>query len=217
MRQFAVIGLGRFGVSLAKTLAQKNHQVIAIDNDENLVQKISDFVEQAVCLDSTNIDALKSVGLQDVDVAICSIGTNIEASILTTLNLKELGIKMIVCKARDEKQKLVLEKIGVDKVVLPENEMGIRLANSLMASTVIEHIALSDCVSIAELIPPDHIVGKSLGKINMRAEYGLNVISIKEDGNVSMSPKAEDIVNKDSILVVLGTDTDIDKFKKEHK
>ncbi|MDD4202966.1 MAG: TrkA family potassium uptake protein [Candidatus Omnitrophica bacterium] len=217
MRQFAVIGLGRFGYSVAKTLAGKKHQVIAIDSDEAIVQKISDFVAQAVCLDSTDMEALQSVSIKEVDVAICAIGTNLEASILTTLNLKELGIKNIVCKARNETQKMLLEKIGATKVVLPENEMGIRLANSLMTSQVVEQISLSEYASVAEVLPPQELVGKSLGEVNIRAQYGLNVISIKEGNDVNMHPKADDIIKKDAILVVIGSDLDIDKFKKKHK
>ncbi|MFH1790573.1 MAG: TrkA family potassium uptake protein [Candidatus Omnitrophota bacterium] len=230
MRQFAVIGLGRFGASVALTLSEKKHQVLAIDADEGIVQDMSDSVTQAVCLDATDIKALRAVGIDSVDIAVCAIGNDLKASILTTMNLKEIGIKQIVCKAQDEKQKLLLEKIGATRVVLPEREMGIRVANSLMASKVIEHIELSDDSSIAELIPPQSFLGKNLREIDVRARYGLNVIGIKrrvktdakngekcETEAINMSPKASDVIDADSILVVLGSNEDIDKFKKEHK
>jgi len=230
MRQFAIIGLGRFGFSVAKTLSEKKHQVIAIDADENIVQNLSDSVTQAVCLDATDLKALKAVGIEDVDVAICAIGHDLKASILTTLNLKEIGVKEIVCKAQDEKHKVLLERIGATRVVLPEREMGVRVANSLMTSQVIEHIELSEDSSIAELIPPKEFTGKSLREINVRAKYGLNVIGIKKRNintakngksgpreTVNMSPQAEDIIEKNDILIVLGSNDNIDKFKKKHK
>ncbi len=230
MRQFAVIGLGRFGSSIAKTLSEKKHQVLAIDADESIVQELSDSVAQAVCLDATDLKALKAVGIGNVDVAVCSIGNDLKSSILVTMNLKEIGVKEIVCKAQDEKHKVLLERIGATRVVLPEREMGVRIANSLMTSQVIEHIELSEESSIAELIPPKDFIGKSLREIDVRAKYGLNVIGItrktqgvSKEGRprmqkiVNISPQAEDIIGKDDILVVLGSNEDIDKFKKKHK
>jgi len=230
MRQFAVIGLGRFGASVARTLSEKKHQVLAIDADETLVQDLSDAVTQAVCLDATDIKALQAVGINNVDLAVCAIGHDLKSSILCTLNLKEIGIKEIVCKAQDEKHKLLLEKVGATRVVLPEREMGIRVANSLMTSKVIEHIELSDDSSIAELIPPKEFLGKSLREVDVRAKYGLNVIGIKqkkrsstksgeacETEKINMSPMANDIISENDILVVLGNNDDIDKFKKAHK
>ena len=230
MRQFAVIGLGRFGSSVARTLSEKKHQVLAIDIDDTLVQSFSDVVTQAVCLDATDHKALKAVGIENVDVAVCAVGSNLKSSILVTLNLKEIGIKEIVCKAQDEQQKMLLERIGATRVVLPERDMGIRVANSLMTSKVIEHIELSDESSIAELLPPKDFIGKSLREIDVRAQYGLNVIGIKkktksvgkngeicENEKINMSPRAEDMIGEEDILVVLGNNDDIDKFQKEHR
>ncbi len=230
MRQFAVIGLGRFGASVAKTLSEKKHQVLAIDADEGIVQDLSDSVTQAVCLDATDLKALKAVGIANVDVAVCSIGNDLKSSILVTMNLKEIGVKEIVCKAQDAMHKVLLERIGATRVVLPEREMGVRIANSLMTSQVVEHIELSEESSIAELIPPKDFIGKNLREIDVRAKYGLNVIGIKrkvqgvtKEGQpcvqkvINISPQAEDIIGKDDILVVLGSNEDIDKFKKKHK
>jgi trk system potassium uptake protein TrkA len=133
MKQFAVIGLGRFGASVAKTLAEKRQQVLAIDINEEKVQEFSEFVTQAVCIDATDEKALKAVGIKDVDVAIVSVGDDIEASILITLVLKEIGIKEIITKAVTEEQGKVLEKIGANRIIFPERDMGIRLAASLIS------------------------------------------------------------------------------------
>ena len=226
MRQFAVIGLGRFGKSVAQTLASKGHQVLAIDVSEQVTQELSDEVTQAVCLDATDEKALRSVGIENVDVAIVGTGTDLEASILITLNLKEIGIKEIVCKGVDEGHKKVLEKIGATRVVQPEREMGARVANSLVSTSVIEHIELSNESSIVELIPPKEFIGKSLREIDVRAKFGVTVIALKrkipsaskkeEEEIVNVSPQAEDVVKKGDILVVLGENTNIDKLKKKH-
>ena len=227
MRQFAVIGLGRFGASVAKTLSEKGYQVLAVDIDEKIVQNIADSVTQAVCLDARDEKALKASGIENVDVAVVGAGTNLEASILITLNLKEVGIKEIICKAVSKDQKNVLEKIGATKVIQPEREMGVRLANSLVSTSVIEHIELSDESSIAELIPPRDFIGRSLRELDIRAKYDVNVIAVrrkipsssggKEEDILNVSPKAEDIITKGDILVVLGTNDAIETFKEKHK
>jgi len=226
MRQFAVIGLGRFGASVAKALFEKGYQVLAIDVSEHIIQDISDEVTQAVCLDATDEKALRAVGIDNVDVAIVGAGTNLEASILITLNLKEIGIKEIVCKAVSEDHKKVLQKIGATKVIQPEKEMGTRVANSLISSSVIEHIELSNESSIVELIPPKEFIGKSLREMDVRAKFGVNVIAVKrhipsvskkeDEEIVNISPQAEDIIKKGDILVVLGSNEYIDKLKRKH-
>ena len=225
MRQFAVIGLGRFGTTVAKTLSAKGHQVLAIDVDESIVQDLADEVTQTVCLDATDDKALKTVGIEKVDVAVVAIGTNLEASILITLNLKEMGIKEIVCKAVSEDHKKVLEKIGATKVVQPEKEIGARVANSLISSSVVEHIELSNESSILELVSPQDFVGKSLREIDVRAKFGVNVIALKrkipsaskreEEEIVNVSPQAGDIIKKGDILVILGTNENIEKIKTQ--
>jgi len=226
MRQFAVIGLGRFGSAVAKSLAKKGYQVLAIDISEQKTQAIADDVTQAVCLDGTDEKAFRNVGIENVDAAIVGMGSNLEASILITLNLKEMGIKEIVCKAVSEDHKKVLEKIGATKVIQPEKEMGIRLANSLVSTSVVEHINLSTDSSIVELMAPKDFIGKSLRGLEVRAKFGVTVIALKEkipaasngaeEEIVNIAPKAEDIVKKGSILVVLGSNKNIDKLKKEH-
>ena len=226
MRQFAVIGLGRFGSSVARTLSSKGHEVLAIDSSEHIVQGISDEVTQAVCLDSTDEKALRNVGMENVDVVIVGIGTNLEASILTTLNLKEIGIKEIVCKAVSKDHQKVLEKIGATKVIQPEREMGSRIANSLVSTSVVEHIELSNESSIIELIAPKGFIGRSLRELDVRAKFGVTVIAVKrkipaaskkeEEEIVNVSPNAEDVINKGDILVVIGSNESIEALQKKH-
>ena len=224
MKQFAVIGLGRFGSSVAASLAARGQQVIAIDKNEEFVHDIMDSVTKAICLDATDEKAVKSVGLQNVDVAICGIGTDVEASILIALLLKDLGVPEIVCKAVSTAHKKVLEKIGATKVILPEKDMGERIAETLVSvsDTVLDHIGLSGDSSIIEIIAPEDFVGKSLRDLDIRTRYQVNVIAVKkktkvvkngeaiEEEEVNVTPQANDVVAKDDILVVFGAN---DKIK----
>ncbi|MBD3379032.1 MAG: TrkA family potassium uptake protein [Candidatus Omnitrophica bacterium] len=229
MKKFAVIGLGRFGASAATTLAEKEQQVIAIDTSEELVHEVMDHVTKAVCLDATDEKAARSVGLHNVDVAICGIGTDLEASILVTLLLKDLGVPIIVCKADSPEHKKVLEKIGATKVILPEKDTGARLADTLISVSdqVLDHIGLSGGASIIEIIAHEEFVGKSLRELEMRARHGVNVIAIKrktivikngmetEEENINVNPQADDVISKGDILVVFGEDDKIEKLKNK--
>lgn len=224
MKQFAVIGLGRFGFSVAETLAAKNCQVLAIDIEEEKVQDISEFVTHAVQVDATDEKALKAVGIEDVDVAVVAIGA-IEASILIALTLKEIGIKEIVAKAASADHGKILERVGATKVIFPERDMGSRLASSLLAPKIVDHINLSDAYSILEMVPPQNFMGRSLREIDVRAKYGLNVIGIKKpapkdkegkgrfEENINLSPKAEDVIREGDILIVIGSNKNIEKMK----
>jgi trk system potassium uptake protein TrkA len=229
MRLFAVIGLGRFGSSIARTLSEKGQQVIAVDKNEELVQDMMESVTKAVCLDATDEKAVKAAGIQDVEVAVCAIGTNIEASVLITLLLKGLGIPTIVCKAVNSAHKTALEKIGATRVVLPEKEMGARIANTLIAPSdkVVEHVDVSEDSSIIEIIPPEEFIGKSLRDLNVRVEHGVNVIAIKrkievtkegkpcEEEKIDISPQADDVITKGDVLVVFGANKKIEALKKK--
>lgn len=229
MKKFAVIGLGRFGTSVAKTLAQKGQQVVAIDKNEDLVHNVMDYVTKAICLDAADEKAVRSVGIQDVDVAICGIGTDIEASILVTLILKDIGVPVIICKATNEAHKKVLEKIGATRVILPEMDTGMRIAETLVSisDTVVDHIGLSGNSSIIEIIVPEEFVGKSLRDLNIRAEYGVNVIAIKkknkvvkggvesEEESINVTPQADAIIMKGDILVVFGENDKLENLKEK--
>jgi trk system potassium uptake protein len=220
MRQFAVIGLGRFGSSVAKTLSEKGYQVLAIDITEDKVQDVSDIVAQAVCVDATDEKALRAVGADSVDVAIVSVGNNIEASVLITLLLKEIGIKEVVAKAVTEEQGKVLEKVGADKIVFPERDMGIRVANSLTSENVSEHIDLSAACSIIEIKAPQDFVGKTLKQLSVRVEYGLNIVAIKsvdEAGNeaINSTPEADYKIKGTDRLMVVGPNENIERLKQK--
>ena len=229
MKRYAVIGLGRFGASVARTLAAKGQQVLAIDRNEELVHEIMDNVTKAVCLDASDEKAMKSVGIQDVDVAICGIGTDVESSILITLLLKDLGIPVIVCKGESVAHKKALEKIGATKVILPERDTGVRIAEMLMSVSdkVLDHIGLTSDSSIIEIIAPEEFIGKPLRELDIRAKFGVNVIAIKkkikaategeeaEEEEVNVTPQADDVIVKDDILVVFGTNEKIDQLKSK--
>ncbi len=229
MRQFAVIGIGRFGYSVAKSLAEEGCQVLAIDRDPERVQEISDFVTQAVNLDATDEKALRAVGIGDVDVCVVSIGQNKEASIMATLLLKEMGIEEVVCKAITMMHGRVLQKIGADRVVFPEWEMGDRIARSLAHPNILDNLELSRDYGIFEIVPPQEFVGKTLGDLDIRANFELNVIAIRgyiptneskkshTAKNINISPLADDTIPPDSVLVVVGSNEGVEKFRKKMK
>lgn len=223
MRQFAVIGLGRFGWSVAKTLSEKGHQVLAIDRNEELVQGASDFVTEAVQADSTDEKALKAVGIMNVDVAIIGIGTNLEASVLTALILKELGIQHIVARAVSDEHGKVLERVGATKVVFLERDMGIKVANSLVSPSVLEHIELSPEFSIIETVLPEEFIGKSIRNLDLRAEYDLNIIGVRRTdpakegtGELDVAPKADYVIKQGDIFVIIGSNESLGRFKKAY-
>lgn len=223
MRQFAVIGLGRFGWSVAQTLSKKGHQVLAIDRDEELVQEASEFVTEAVQVDSTDEKALKAVGIMDVDIAIVGIGTNLEASVLTTLILKELGVQHIVARAVTDEHGKVLERVGATKVVFLERDMGSRIANSLISPSILEHIELSPEFSIMETVPPKEFIGKSIRDLDVRAKHGLNIIAVRKKepsteglSELNITPKADYVVKQGDIFVIIGSNENLDKFKKKY-
>lgn len=219
MRQFAVIGLGRFGSSVAKTLSEKGCQVMTIDLNEDRVQDFSDIAAQSVCVDAMDEKALKAVSIETVDVAVVSVGNNVEASILITLLLKELGIKEVVVKAVTEDQGKVLQKVGADKIIFPERDMGIRLAQALISPNVSEHIDLSPGCSIIEIAAPHEFVDKTLRQISLRVKNGLNIIAIKsvdKEGSQSVNtvPEADYKIRQQDKLLIAGPNENIEKFKK---
>ncbi|HOM43507.1 MAG TPA: TrkA family potassium uptake protein, partial [Bacillota bacterium] len=193
MKQFVIIGIGRFGGAVAETLSELGHEVLAIDTDEEAIQKISDKVTHAVTADATDESVLKSLGVRNFDVAVVAIGSDIQSSILITLMLKELGVRYVVAKAQNELHARVLMKIGADKIVFPEREMGERVAHNLISSSILDFIELSEDHSIIEYAVPESWKGKALRDINMRARYGVTVVAIRNMNNesINISPKAD--------------------------
>ena len=216
MKQFAIIGLGRFGSSIAKTLYQMGHDVLAIDTDPEEVQEISDYVTHAVQADATDEVTLNTLGIRNFDVAVVTIGTDIQSSILITLLCKEMGVKYVLAKAQNELHAKVLYRIGADKVVFPERDMGARVAHNLVSSNILDYIELAPEYSLVEIVPNPEWEGKNLRQLNIRAKYGVNVIAIKrEDGKVNVAPQAEDIVEQNDILVVIGNNDDIKRMEEK--
>lgn len=227
MRQFAVIGLGNFGTSVALTLAEKGCQIMAIDDNEERVQAISDKVTHAIKADASDEKVLRSLDIKGVDVAIVSVGQNMEASIMISLLLREMDVKMIVTKAVSALHGKVLRKIGVDRVIFPERDMGIRVAESLVSPNIYEYIELSPDYSIVELVSPKSFAGKSLKQLDVRKNYRITIIAIKrktpeilESGEtefkeeVNVTPFPEDEVEAGDILVVVGADKDINNLRE---
>ncbi|MFZ8863813.1 MAG: potassium channel family protein [Thermocrinis sp.] len=204
-KTFGVIGLGRFGYHVARTLAQGGAEVIACDVDEEKVREISEYVSLAYVLDATDAKALKESGIANVDTAVVSIGENIEASILIVVQLKELGVKEVVAKAITPLHGKVLEKLGVDRVVYPEKEMAIRVAHSLLVGEFIEEIPIGEKHSLFELKAFDFMLGKTLRELDVRKRFGVSVLAIKRGENLIVNPMGDEKVLPGDILVVLGT------------
>jgi len=213
-RQFVIIGLGRLGSSIAKTLHSLGNDVLAIDKSEDIVQEISDEVTHAIQLDATDENALKSLGIRNFDVAVVTIGEDIQSSIMVTLLVKELGIKYIIAKAQNEKHSKVLQKIGADRVILPEKEMGVRIAHNLVSSNILDYIELSPDYSIMEIQASKEWEGKTLKDLKLRSKYGINVMAIKSKEDVNLSPLADDIIYNDDIIVAIGSADDLSRLEE---
>lgn len=213
-KQFAIIGVGRFGASVAACLVSQGYEVLAVDADEERVQKISDMVTHAVCTDTTDEDALKSLGIRNFDAVVVAIGHDVQASVLTTLLLKELGVGYIVAKAQNALHGKMLEKIGADRVVYPERDIGVRIAHNLISTNVQEYIELSPELSIVEVAVPRAMAGKSLAESNLRAGYGLNLVAIKRDGTIMVSPKPEEVIRPGDMLLVIGENKGVRRLEQ---
>lgn len=204
-KQFVVIGLGRFGSSIATTLYSLGNDVLVIDKNEDLIQDIASEVTHAVQADATDENALKSLGIRNFDVAIISIGGDIQSSVMATLILRELGVKYIIAKGNGELHAKVLYKIGADRVVLPEKDMGVRVAHNIISSSILDYIELSSDYSIMEVKAFKDWVGKDLKSLDLRKKYGINVIAIKTGEKINLNPAADDIVCKDNVIVAIGS------------
>ncbi|WP_347351298.1 potassium channel family protein [Acetoanaerobium noterae] len=214
MKNYVVIGCGRFGSSVAKTLYSLGHEVLAIDKNEEKIQNIAEQVTHAVEADCTDENVLKSLGIRNFDVAVISIGSDIQSSIMATLICKELGVQYVLCKAQNELQAKVLYKIGADRVVFPERDMGIRVAHNLVSQNVLEYIELDPHYSIAEIVAPSKWIGKTIGQLDLRANYGITVMAVKQGININISPEADDVLKAGDILVVIGKNEQINKVEE---
>ncbi len=216
-KQIAVIGLGRFGTSMAQTLFDMGYDVLAIDKDEEIIQSISDSVTHAVQADATDEAALRALGLRNFDVAVVTIGDDIQSSILITLLCKEMGIQHVVSKAQNDLHAKVLYKIGADRVVFPERDMAMRVAHNLVSSNILDYIELSPDYSLVEITALPLWENKSLRDLDMRVRFGINVMAIKHGKEVNISPKGDDIIRRGDVLVVIGKIENINRLGKPHQ
>ncbi len=207
MKSYIVIGLGKFGSQAAKRLCELGCEVLAMDRNSDLVQPISNLVTQAVVGDARDKEVLRALGAKDFECAIVAIGDDLADSVLATMNLKELGVPYIVCKASDETHRQVLIKLGADRVVIPEQEHADRLAKNLSSPNVLDYIELSDEFGIIEVPAPAAWLGKSLKDLNVRAKLGVNIIAVKRGKQINVSPGADYEIVPGDVMVILG-DTD---------
>ena len=214
MKSYFVIGLGRFGTEVARKLYELGCEVLVVDKDSDLVQQISQDVTQAVVADARDKDVLRALGAKSFDCAVVAIGDNLADSVLATMNVKELGIPRVVCKASNETHRQVLLKLGADQVVIPEQEYAERLARSLSSHNVLDYIELSEDYGIIEVPAPKSWVGKSLKELHVRAKLGVNILAVKQGSQINVSPTADYAIGQQDILVVLGDTQALKKVQK---
>ena len=215
MKSFVVIGCGRFGTSVAKTLYELGNEVMAVDMDSVVIQEISEFVTHAVVADVLDEAVLHELGLSNFDVVIISIASNIEASIMATLTAKEVGAKKVVVKAQSDIHGKVLTKVGADRIIFPERDMGSRVAHNLTSSNILDFIELSPEYYIIEIAALKRWINKSLSELRLRNKYGVNVLAIKRGSILKISPVADERVLEGDILVVIGDAVDIRKIESQ--
>ena len=214
MKSYVVIGLGRFGSALARQLSKQGAEILAVDYHQDMVRKIADEVTQAVEADATDLEVLRALGVAGFDCAVVAIGEDLAVSVLTVMNLKELKVPYIICKAQDETYKRVLEKLGVDLVIIPEKEYAHRLADKLNHFDMLEYIELTDDYGILKLPAPLPWQGKTLRELDLRARLGLTVISVKNDEKLRMSPPADYRVQSGDVLALLGSADMLERAEK---
>ena len=211
-KQFAVIGLGRFGTSVAKTLGAMDQQVLAIDMNEERVEEISQYVTYCVQADATDEASIRAVGIRNCDTVLVSIG-DVEASILISLICKEMGVPLVVAKANNELHAKLLGKIGVDRIIFPERDMGVRVAHSLNSSNILEFIDLSVDHSVVEFAAPQKWTGKTIKQLDVRSKYNVNIVAIKHGSVTNISPGSDDVIRDGDTLIIIGSNVDIEKLE----
>ena len=214
MKSYIVVGLGRFGSEVARRLCALGCEVLAMDIHNELVQQISSEVTHAVVGDARDKDVLRSLGVRNLDCAVVAIGDSLSDSVLATMNLKELGLPYIVCKAHDETHRRVLEKLGVDRVVIPEQEYAQRLARTLNSHNVLDYIELSEDFGILDVPAPAAWQGKTLRELNVRAKLGVNIIAVENGSKTNVAPGADYAIQSGDTLVVLGDNVSLEKVQK---
>lgn len=215
MKSYIVIGLGRFGAELATKLYECGEEVLAVDTNETIVDKIADHVTRAVAADARDLDVLEKLGTENFDRAVVAVGSDLAASALITMNLKTLNVPFIMCKAHDDTYREILEKLGADRVVLPEREVADKLALGLTHAGVMEYIELSEEYGIVEMEPISEWIGKSIKDLELRTRYGANVIALRYKDDIQIPPDITAPIAADHIMVMLGSYEMLEKLKKK--
>lgn len=222
--KFAVIGLGQFGTSIARTLAERGAEVLAIDVDEDKVENLKDEVAYAVALDATDLKALTSQNVQDVDAVVVAIGKNFEGLLLTVVLLLELNVKRIIARAASKQQRMILEKMGVQEILSPEDEVGKTVAEMLLHPNMKSFLSLPDDYQIVEIKTPKRVANQSISKVGIREKYNLNLITIRRMYDEEIAgevrqvehiigvPRADTILYESDVIIILGKTQDVDKF-----
>ncbi|MFH0813047.1 MAG: TrkA family potassium uptake protein [Pseudomonadota bacterium] len=215
MKRVVVIGIGIFGLNVVKELSKRGVEVIAIDKKKEAVQQIKDFATKAILADGTDKGVMDSIGLREDDVVIVSFGEDLAASTLITLHLRQLKIKEIIVKAPNEEHKQILEKVGATEVIIPEKEMALKVVKSLVTPNVLDYIPVSNDYMIFELAAPNSFIGKTIGELQLRSKYHMEVIAIRDilTDKFHMVPKADFVLKDSDLLVVISKEEDIQKLK----
>ncbi|WP_446897185.1 potassium channel family protein [Clostridium sp. LBM24168] len=213
-KQYIVIGLGRFGKSMAKTLCELGNDVLAVDSNEDNIQYISHYVTEAVQTDVTDEENLKALGAGNFDVAVIGIGNDIQSSVIVTLLLKEMGVKYVIAKANTELHAKILYKIGADKVVFPEKDTAIRVAHNLVSSNILDFIELSSEYRLTEILCMKEWIGRDLRHLDIRARYGINIIAIKRNNKINVSPASDFVLLEGDIIIAIGGQKEIEELEK---
>jgi trk system potassium uptake protein TrkA len=203
-QEFAVIGLGRFGRAVVKTLVAKGFTVLGVDRDQTVVQAVLDICTQAVVLDSTNEDALRELGIAAFDTVVVAIGTDFESNLITTAALKAIGVKRVICKALSTRQKDILLRVGASEVIQPEADAGRELGLELAAPNLLDRIPLGDGHTIIEFRVPSSLDGKTLADVDFRNRFGATVMAVKHENDVVVAPMGTYLMQEGHVLVVLG-------------
>lgn len=215
MKRVVVIGLGIFGAQLARQLYESGLDVIAIDKNRDVVQRIKDFCTKAVLADASDKEVLKNIGITADDVVVISFGEDLSASTLLTLHLKELKVKTIIVKVPNEDHKRILLKVGASEAIIPEREMANKVARGIISPNVLEYLPISEEYTIVELAPPSAFIGKSLADLDLRKRYNLQVIAIRDVlvNKLQLVPRASSVIKDSDVLVIIGREEDILKVK----
>lgn len=212
VKQYIVIGLGRFGRAIAETLCQDGSEVLGVDMSMDLVEDMRDRLTQTIQMNAMDRDALEALGIQDFDIAFVTMGSDIRASGTIVLQLKELGAKRIVAKAHDEFHGRMLEKLGADQVLFPERDMGRRVAHNLVSGNIIDYLELSSEYSMAEIRPKSEWVGKALKDLAMRSRLGINVVAIRSGEALNAMPQPDTVLREDDVLLVVISEETLKKL-----